>query len=73
MKKYIYIKILNEGTLVYRPVLSEQIENDLYKVGGESFYNSDLEEWEFMPGSIVKVAENLLVGEMVLIAKNKVA
>jgi hypothetical protein len=58
----IYIRLLNEGTEVFRPVPSEKIGNNIYVVGGNDFYDLEDEEWEFTPGTRVRVTEKLLGG-----------
>jgi hypothetical protein len=68
MGKKIYIRLLGEGTRVYRPVPACQIENNLYEVGGFQIYDSEDEIWEFTPGTYVLVEEQNLDGENVLVA-----
>jgi hypothetical protein len=51
--KTIYIKLLEEGTDVWRPTLGEFIKDSIYKVLPTDGYDPDLEEWEFIPGAIV--------------------
>ena len=50
MKKTIYVKILNEGTEVWRPVQALKIENDIYKITQETEFD---EEWEFNCNELV--------------------
>lgn len=71
MKENIYIQLLSEGTVVYRPVPAQKIKGDLYKIEGNEIYEPDDEEWEFLPGSIVFVQEKELEGELVLVAIEK--
>jgi hypothetical protein len=52
--KTIYIRLLNEGTDVWRPTLGEKIEDNVYKILPKDDYDPELEEWEFIPGTIVK-------------------
>ncbi|HNC38079.1 MAG TPA: hypothetical protein PK492_01875 [Chitinophagaceae bacterium] len=68
MEKNIYIQLLEEGTKVYRPVPSFQIEDNLYEVGGFEIYDPEDEVWEFTPGTYVLVVEKNLDGENVLVA-----
>ena len=68
MEKIIYIQLLNEGSVAYRPVPAIQIENNIYKVQGFEIYDSEDEEWEFLPGTRVFVEEQIRVGENVLVA-----
>ncbi|MDE3234526.1 MAG: hypothetical protein KGO81_01135 [Bacteroidota bacterium] len=64
--------MLGEGTIVYRPVLSYKIKDNIYRVGGTDFYNPDLEKWEFTPDTIVFVEKKILEGEQVLVAVRKI-
>jgi hypothetical protein len=64
MEKNIYIQLLEEGTKVYRPVPSFQIEDNLYEVGGFEIYDPEDEVWEFTPGTYVLVVEKTLMEKM---------
>jgi hypothetical protein len=55
----IYVYLLNEGTDTWRPVPAIKIDDSTYVLQGEDFYNSEDEEWEFLPGSRVRVKERL--------------
>lgn len=55
MKNEIYIKLLEEGTDVYRPVISESISENIYVVGQKM---NNEEQWEFEPFDIVEVQEH---------------
>jgi len=55
MKK-IYVKLLNEGVEVWRPVDAEKI-NDHYKILSENTSDGD-EIWEFQCGELVKVKKH---------------
>ena len=68
MEKEIYIQLLNEGTKVYRPVQGKEIESNRYEIKGNDIYNPDIEEWEFVPGSIVIVEQQMMEGDLVLVA-----
>lgn len=68
MEREIYIQLLEEGTKVFRPVPAKEIENGIYEIQGFEIYDPDFESWEFSPGSFVKVEEQNLEGEMVLVA-----
>ncbi len=68
MEQNIYIKLLREGTVVYRPVPAIKIKGDLYKIKGEKIYDPGDEEWEFSPGTIVFVQRKELEGGKVLVA-----
>lgn len=50
----IYIRLLNEGTIVYRPVEATYIGKSHYRLREDIQYDSSDEEWEFPPGTIVE-------------------
>ncbi len=54
MDNVIYVKLIDEGTLVYRPVQALKIENDLFKIIQEQFED---EIWEFKYNDIVRCSE----------------
>ncbi len=68
MEKVIYVQLLDEGTVVYRPVLSLELSPTVYKLGGALTYDPKNEKWEFLPGTTVQVEEKYLEGNKVLIA-----
>lgn len=51
----VYVQLLNEGTVCYRPVPADKIRDFVYRIGVVPDYFSSFEEWEFPPGSIVEV------------------
>ena len=56
MKKIIYIELLNEGTISYRPVLSYCVHKNitlLNELNEEGEKDDDTEEWAFNPGDYV--------------------
>ena len=68
MEKNIYIQLLEEGTIVYRPVPALEVKNNIYEVRGSEIYDPEDEVWEFSPGTYVLVEEQNLNGENVLVA-----
>ena len=69
MCNIIYVRLLNEGTDVYRPVLSKLIDKNIYLIGQRQ--DND-EKWEFEPNEIVEVEEHYFKdGVMGLIAVKK--
>jgi hypothetical protein len=70
MRETIYVKLLDEGIDVWRPVVAERVKN------GTTFYilpspdnkQHEGENWEFSPGSHVLVKEAFFEGQ-----KSKVA
>jgi hypothetical protein len=51
----IYIKLLDEGTDVARPVECADLGNGLYRILATPGYDPEDERWEFPPGSIVRI------------------
>ena len=64
----VYVRLLGEGTEVYRPVPAQQVSSSIFVLGGEDIYNPEDEEWEFLPGARVWVETKFLSGGPVLIA-----
>jgi hypothetical protein len=50
----LYVRLLEEGTNVSRPVQAEKIGRGLFKLIATPDYNSEDENWEFPPGSVVR-------------------
>lgn len=73
MKKIIYVQLLNEGSIAFRPVSAYEIGNNIYKIDGSEVYDPEDEEWEFKPGMSVIVEQRELSGELVLIAVGRSA
>jgi hypothetical protein len=61
----IYVKLLDEGTDVWRPVAAEMIDDSIYRLVGEQ---ADGETWEFEAGSMVRVEERQSESELILVA-----
>ena len=70
--KNIYVRLLEEGVEVYRPVPAIEKGNNIYEIQGYDIYDCEDEIWEFAPGSCVVVKEQLLSGGMVLVATSTV-
>lgn len=64
----IYIRLLDEGTEVFRPTSAESVEGSLFKVLPTSDYDPEDERWEFVPGSVVKGEKRRLDGDEVMVA-----
>lgn len=64
----IYIRLLNEGTEVFRPAAAKPIGSHFFKVLPTSNYNEEDEVWEFVPGSLVECERRQLGGDDVLVA-----
>jgi hypothetical protein len=64
----IYIQLLGEGTVVWRPVIGQHIEADIFEILGENSESAD-EHWEFNRGQRVRCRERITPeGETILIA-----
>ncbi len=69
MKQTIYIKLLDEGTEVYRPVKALKIEEGIFKI----LENQPEDElWEFKAGELVVCDYKKLEGEIFLVATKNV-
>jgi hypothetical protein len=72
----IYVQLLEEGTVAYRPTRGEQIRSNAYRILSTDDYDSKDEVWEFPPGSIVECVEETHYGsagpETSLVARYKV-
>ena len=68
MEKIIYIQLLDEGTVVYRPVPAIEVAKGIFEIMGSDIYNPEDETWEFPPSTQVLVEEKSLGGENVLVA-----
>jgi hypothetical protein len=64
----IYIRLLDEGTEVFRPTSAEPVGSALFKVLPTSNYNPQDETWEFVPGSLVECEMRKIEGDEVLVA-----
>lgn len=61
--KMIYIRLIDEGTEVFRPTGAEMLQDGLFKVLPTANYEPDDECWEFVPGSVVRCISKKLNGE----------
>jgi hypothetical protein len=53
-KVVIYVRLLGEGTEVFRPVQALELGNGLFRLEATSDYDPEDEIWEFVPGSDVR-------------------
>lgn len=65
----IYIELLDEGTTVCRPTTGVALGGDVYRVQATPNYDPDDEQWEFVPGTIVKCEREVRSGGSILVAK----
>lgn len=73
MDNTIYIKLLDEGIDVWRPVLAQRLDGELFLIllAPYNLVPSD-EQWEFLPGSHVLTKEIVLDGGLVRVAYQKI-
>jgi hypothetical protein len=64
----IYVRLLDEGTDVFRPTQFEVLQDGLFRILPTPEYDPDDEVWEFAPGCIVRGVTKELDGEVVLVA-----
>ena len=50
----IYIRLLDEGVDSWLPTTGEKITDTVYKVLPTDDYDPNDEDWEFIPGTVVK-------------------
>ena len=66
----IYVRLLGEGTDVYRPVKAIKIKAAVFKIEPHPHVNFDDEEWEFPPGATVLVEDAEIDGRRRPLAVN---
>jgi hypothetical protein len=64
----IYVRLLDEGTDVWRPVNAEYIRSDIFKILPNPDYSSLDESWEFLPGTLVKCKMEVHDGKEIRVA-----
>ena len=50
----VYVRLLDEGTDVFRPTLADRTSDGFYRLRPTGDYDSDDERWEFLPGQVVR-------------------
>ena len=60
-----HVRLLDEGTDVWREIEVEKVETDLYRIGGDE---PDDENWELKPGTVVRLIETELSDGPALVA-----
>lgn len=64
----IYVRLLGEGTPVFRPTHGVLLGEGRYKLLPTDDYDPEDETWEFLPGSVVFGKMQRLDGEVVIVA-----
>jgi hypothetical protein len=71
MKKIIYVQLLDEGSVAYRPVFAYEIGCNIFKILGteQGLTPEDLDEkWEFLPNTYVVAEKQTRSEENILVA-----
>lgn len=68
MEQIIYVKLLDEGTIVYRPVKALRLDNDLFKILDSPLAD---EIWEFQFNDIVHCTGTRISDGFELVATRK--
>jgi hypothetical protein len=63
----VYVRLLGEGTTVYRPTRAVRVAPDVVRLLAPDNFDAD-EQWEFAPGSTVRIERRVLSGGEVLVA-----
>ncbi len=66
--KTIYVQLLEEGTVVYRPACAETLSSGYFKIQEQSDFDPEDESWEFKPGAIVECILQRFENEELLVA-----
>ncbi len=64
----IYVRLLDEGTEVFRPAEAEPLPDGCFKLLPTEGYDPEDEKWEFPPGSIVRAHQQKRDGEFIWVA-----
>jgi hypothetical protein len=68
----VYVRLLDEGTVVFRPSPAQPLGGGVYRLETPPDYDQEDEIWEFPPGSIVLCEVRQFDGAKALIAvKNR--
>lgn len=64
----VYVRLLGEGTTVFRPVMGVIVGPNLARLVKPADYDPEDEAWEFKPGSLVQLEDRVLGGKQVRVA-----
>jgi len=73
MTAEIWVRLLDEGTNVYLPVLAEVLDDNIFRLLASDDYDPEDERWEFLPGSLVRCVQERRDGGTVLIADHLIS
>ena len=68
----IYMPMLDEGTVVYRPVSAETTAGLIFRILPPENGKPAGEKWQFAPGTFVKCERQILNGGAALVAREQV-
>jgi len=68
IKSTIYIPLLEEGTVVFRPTQGVALDTSIFRVLPTDDYDPEDEVWKFPPGAVVRCEKQKRDGEEILIA-----
>lgn len=69
--KIIYVRLLDEGTDVMRPVEAVELSDGVFQLTQPGEYDPEFEKWEFAPCSHVRCRSIKLDGETILVAVDR--
>lgn len=64
----VYVRLLGEGTVVYRPTDASRAGPDTARLVAPHDYDPDDEDWEFKPGALVRLESRSLGEQEVRVA-----
>jgi hypothetical protein len=64
----IYVRLMGEGTECFRPARGFEVASGLFKLLPSPNYDSDDEQWEFPPGSVVRTEQRTSGNATILVA-----
>ncbi|MEO6022756.1 MAG: hypothetical protein ABIP64_06520 [Burkholderiales bacterium] len=64
----VYVQLLDEGTVVYRPVSAVKEQDGVCVIAGIEIFDREIETWEFEPGSRVTYELRKFDGEVLPVA-----
>jgi hypothetical protein len=67
----VYVRLLNEGTDVMRPVPARRVFDDVYELTKTNDYDPEYETWQFLPGQLVRCENRGTDGILVAAAEFK--
>jgi hypothetical protein len=62
----VHVRLLDEGTEVWRPTMAERLPDGTYRLAPTPEYDVTTETWEFPPGTIVVCSQHRLAEGTVL-------